>query len=480
MLNKIIDLAGDVFGLEAYDRGERLDVACPCSPLTLVFEQTPGGDVFVALRCRAQAEFRGDRTDLHDVYSWLAAAFLRQSGVASSSFIDIEHPASGIAAEIYGRYLVPAQSKGPFLSPDDVGLGIAQEMLTSLGRLEERAHFTVPFWHPDVENDRYYGSTDPEVKEWSLGVAQLLGSRSSTEDICTFRSGAGWYYYRTADGTIAVIESDDFVDLIETFKVDPEEEIAGINGFLYTGNGINNFVSHETLALAANVLDEARLATTRTPVATASVIPLEDGVIIAGISRAVFIRLETGSTAFARERALVLERNRIEQERLFPPSSFSWATSIDGGRFERLIYDLLVCEPGVLEVRGVGAAREGDDGRDLIVRWITPPMYGEATVQGSSPMRERTIIVQCKARARSVGRSDLGGGVLDTIYKYEADGYFLATSSQPAVSTLDLLDVIKRRGDYFTGWWSRAELELRLRRNPQVLKRYGDIVQALP
>ncbi|WP_194925342.1 restriction endonuclease [Catenulispora pinisilvae] len=175
-----------------------------------------------------------------------------------------------------------------------------------------------------------------------------------------------------------------------------------------------------------------------------------------------------------------MERNRIEQERLFPPSGFSWAATIDGGRFERLIYDLLECEPGVLEVRGVGAAREGDDGRDLIVRWVTPPMPAEVTVQGSSPMRERTIIVQCKARARSVGRSDLGSGVLDTIYKYEADGYFLATSSQPAVSTLDLLEVIKRRGDYFTGWWSRAELELRLRRNPQVLKRFDDIVQVLP
>jgi hypothetical protein len=475
-----MDLAGEVYGLEVYDRGGRLDVACPCSPLALIFEQTAGGDVFVALRSRAQSEFRGDRTDLHDAYSWLAAAFLRRSGVASSSLIDIEHPASGIAGELNCRYLVPAQSMGPLLSPDEVGLRIAQEMLTSLGRLEERAHFTVPFWHPDVENDRYFDSLDPEVKEWSRGVAQLLGSRSSADDISTFRSGVGWYYYRTADGAIAVIESEDFVDLLETFKINPDEEIAGINGFLYTGNGINNFVSHEALALAAQVLDEAHLSTTSTPAASASVIPLEDGVIIAGSYRAVLIRLDTGSTGFARERSLVLERNRIEQERLFPPSGFTWATTIDGGRFERLIYDLLECEPGVLEVRGVGAAREGDDGRDLIVRWITPPLPGEVTIQGSSPMRERTIIVQCKARARSVGKADLGGGVLDTIYKYEADGYFLAVSSQPAVSTLDLLDVIKRRGDYFTNWWSRAELELRLRRNPQVLKRYDDVVQALP
>jgi hypothetical protein len=235
VLDKIVNLAGEVYGLEVYDRGGRLDVACPCSPLALIFERTAGGDVFVALRCRAQSEFNGDRTDLHDAYSWLAAAFLRQSGVASSSLIDIDHPASRIAGELYGRYLVPAQSKGPLLSPDDVGLGIAQEMLTNLAHLEERAHFTVPFWHPDVENDRYYDSVDLEVKEWSQGIAQVLGSRSSVDDISTFRSGVGWYYYRTADGTIAVIESDDFVDLIETFKVDPEEEIAGINGFLYTG-----------------------------------------------------------------------------------------------------------------------------------------------------------------------------------------------------------------------------------------------------
>ncbi|MFE6171746.1 hypothetical protein [Streptomyces sp. NPDC056464] len=50
---------------------------------------------------------------------------------------------------------------------------------------------------------------------------------------------------------------------------------------------------------------------------------------------------------FTRERSLVLERNRLEQERLFPPTEFTWTDEVDGGRFERLIYDLLECEPGV-------------------------------------------------------------------------------------------------------------------------------------
>ena len=63
---------------------------------------------------------------------------------------------------------------------------------------------------------------------------------------------------------------------------------------------------------------------------------------------------------------------------------------------------------------------------------------------------------------------------------YKAEGYFLATSSQPAVATIDLLDEIAQRGDYFTGWWGRTEIEQRLRRNPQVLRRYADIVQPVP
>lgn len=483
MLDKIKDLVGDGGHFEVDERDRRLRVALPCSSVSLTFEGTAGGDVLMALHCRALPIFYGDRTDVHDVHSWLAAAALRGLGGYSSALIDIEHPASGIPAELYGRHLLPAQAKGHLLSQDEAGLKAADDMLGHLSLLEHFWHSQATLWHPDPEllAEHTYDRGAEAAEDWAGDIAGLLGSASSSEDIYTQRSSTDWYYYRTTDGSVAVAESEDLVDALEPMGASPAEEIAGINGFLYTSETFQHFVPRDAFALADRLFGQkGALVGHSSPASAATVIPLENAVVLAKDYRVVMLRCDSGVSGFARERSLVLERNRAEQERLFPPSEFAWAEEIDGGRFERLIYDLLECEPGVREVRAVGASRERDGGRDLVVSWVTPPGPGEALLQGSAPARERRVIVQCKARKRSVGRSDLGGGVLDTLFMYHGEGYFLAASSQPAAGAIDLLDEVARRGDYFTGWWGRAEIEQRLRRNPHVLLRYADIVHPVP
>ncbi|WP_097972869.1 restriction endonuclease [Streptomyces sp. gb14] len=485
MLDKIEELVEDEAGFEVQKRSGRLRVGLPCSPLSLIFEETPSDDVFMALHCSALRIFNGDRTDLHDVCSWLAASFLRWVGVTSSALIDIEHPATMIPAELYGRYLIPSQPEGYVLAPSDAGLHLAGDMIGYLAMFERAAHTHTSFWHPKfasaLEPTHDYDAARSEADDWAQDLASLLGDRASRDDIYTQRPSAGWFYYRTTDGAIAVVESKQLVDFLKLLGTAPDEEIAGINGFLYTGKSFDNFIPRDALKIADRIFrQDGTLAASSCPAAEATVVPLENGVILAKGHRAILLRHDTGKAGFARERSLVLERNRLEQERLFPPSEFTWTDEVDGGRFERLIYDLLECEPGVHEVRAIGSSREGDGGRDLVASWVTPPMPGEAIRQGLTPARERRLIIQCKARKRSVGRSDLGGGILDTLFIYQAEGYFLATSSQPAVAVIDLLEEVQRRGDYFTGWWGRTEIEQRLRRYPQILKRYADIVRPAP
>jgi hypothetical protein len=369
-------------------------------------------------------------------------------------------------------------------------------MIAHLTMFEHLVHTRTTFWHPDptvLSRDTYdqrwlegrdlataMAEWHSEGCLWATAVAEQLSERASADDIHSHRRSTDSFYYRTTDGSIAVLESEEVVGILNALGVDPSDEIAGINGFLYVGKGFHNFVPREALIIADKILQEEDLADSRSPATDASVIPLENCVILAKNNRAVMLRYDTGAHGFERERSLVLERNRLEQEKLFPPSEFAWEDEIDGGRFERLIHDLLECEPGVREIRSVGNSSEGDGGRDLIALWTTPPMPGQPIAEGTSPARERQIIIQCKARKRSVGRSHLGGGILDTLFMYQAEGYFLATSSQPAVGTIDLLNEIGRRGDYFTSWWDRTKIEQRLRRNPQILKRYADIVRPRP
>ncbi|MET9950556.1 restriction endonuclease [Streptomyces sp. NPDC006339] len=485
MLERIKDslLGADDIGFEIRERPDWLRIGLPCSPLSLIFEQTPGGDVFTALHCSASRIFDGDRTDLHDVYSLLAASVFRHTGAFSAMLVDIEHPATMIPGELSGRYLVPEQGAGYLLPPDDVGLDSAKEVFGHLALFERLAHRVITFWHPQHSSPMGdgYDPTRQTDQIWARGVAEQLRTEASEEDLFFQRDSTDWLYYRTYDGSVAVVESAEVAHFLKAVRVDPSEEIAGINGFLYAGDHFHHYVSRELLHVADRVLGlEGVLLESASPAASVTIVPLEDSVVLSSGNRAVLLRHESGLSGFSRERSLVLERNRIEQERLFPPSEFTWSEEIDGGRFERLIYDLLECEPGVREVRAIGASRERDGGRDIVASWITPPTTGAAVMEGEAVARERRVIIQCKARKRSVGRSDLGGGILDTLFMYKAEGYFLATSSQPAVATIDLLDEIAQRGDYFTGWWGRTEIEQRLRRNPQVLRRYADIVQPVP
>ncbi|MFE6171744.1 hypothetical protein [Streptomyces sp. NPDC056464] len=62
MLDKIEELVEDEAGVEVQKTSRRLRVGLPCSPLSLIFEETPSDDVFIALHCSALRNFNGDRT----------------------------------------------------------------------------------------------------------------------------------------------------------------------------------------------------------------------------------------------------------------------------------------------------------------------------------------------------------------------------------------------------------------------------------
>ncbi|MFE6171745.1 hypothetical protein [Streptomyces sp. NPDC056464] len=125
--------------------------------------------------------------------------------------IDIEHPPTMIPAELCGRYLIPAQPEGYVLAPGDVGLGLAGDMIGYLVWFEHAAHTHTTFWHPKFESAlepaHDYDAARSEADGWAQKLVSLLGDRASREDIYTQRPSAGWFYYRTTDGAIAVVES---------------------------------------------------------------------------------------------------------------------------------------------------------------------------------------------------------------------------------------------------------------------------------
>ncbi|MFC8035325.1 restriction endonuclease [Streptomyces griseoincarnatus] len=472
--------AASAFNFEVLERDSIIRLGRPCSPLTILFEETPDGDTFMCLGCQASRFlWNQDRTDLNDVFSWLIGAFLRRAKIASSHFIDLDHPV--VPGELYGRYIFLDQSTGTLLRDTEAGKKAIWSTLTSCTLFEQFAHEEFTFWHPESMPMQDQIFDTPEIREWSDKIVHALGSEiASPEDLYARRMSTGWRFYRTANETISVAQSPALTAALQRFTPDEKEEIPGINGYLYTDQEIGNFISSSERKIAEKIFEalqnEAGSTLKSDPL---KVIPMENMALFYRGDTTLCLRGDFGVDGFKEERALILERNRREQELLFPPSGFEWNAKIDGGRFEELVYDLLSVEPDVAEVRSVGATRERDGGRDMLARWITPLPRGVKGQEEKVPGRERKVIVQCKSRQKSVGRADLDQGVLDTLFMYGADGYFLAVSSQLAVSAIDLLERLRERSDHFVTWWGRVEIEQRLRKNPEILRRHQDIVRPL-
>lgn len=129
-------------------------------------------------------------------------------------------------------------------------------------------------------------------------------------------------------------------------------------------------------------------------------------------------------------------------------------------------------------VRQVGATREPDDGRDFLAEWSAPPigLTTEGVADGMVPPNPRQrILIQVKARARGVGRSDLPG-LRDTIEHHGASGMLIVGYPNLTVQLMDHLDRMRRAGHFWIDWWGRAELDRRVRARPEVASRYSDLL----
>lgn len=208
------------------------------------------------------------------------------------------------------------------------------------------------------------------------------------------------------------------------------------------------------------------------------IIPTDSHLIALGQKSLVAVRTHAGRESFREAAEALSQRRESEAAFLHDGSRCEWAPRIDDARFEGLVEDLLTVERGVEWVRQVGATRESDDGRDLIAEWNIGADRGGEVLGGNgdiSLIRHRQVLVQIKIRTRGVGRSDVPN-LRDTLDHYRCDGLLLVAFPRVTVPLMDHLAEMRRRGQWWVDWWCKAELETRLRRHPEVARRYSDVV----
>ena len=88
----------------------------------------------------------------------------------------------------------------------------------------------------------------------------------------------------------------------------------------------------------------------------------------------------------------------------------------------------------------------------------------------------RRVVGQCKTSSKTIGKKEVRD-IRDIVEHHEATGYFLAASSRISSDLANHLDMLRVRGGIWTEWWTRAEIETRLRRHPEVAERFPDVIR---
>jgi hypothetical protein len=199
---------------------------------------------------------------------------------------------------------------------------------------------------------------------------------------------------------------------------------------------------------------------------------LDNKIIGVGAKYILSVDRYCGANEFKTEREKLRERHNAEFEILFQPSKLIWAAAVKDDLFENLIKDLLEREPNVSRVRKLAHTRERDGGVDLVAEWLLPK---NSLTPGEDPYIKLNVIVQCKAYKNGVGKSDVQD-IRDTVEHRNYDGYFLATSSYTKLSLSDHLDKLRVSGKLWVDWWTSAEIEDRLKKHEDLIKKYRSIL----
>lgn len=429
----------------------------------------PYGDdhvsVYFAFRTLS-GDFVGERSDIHDLITIGISAGARGEGICCE-MVDVANPAIPELGEIYGRFLVPAQPLGPLYSTSDQGQ--LESMLLAIWRAETSVWEAIGW--PGPEGSQAFdgfGSSD-----W---IERVRAAVRQTGDALTYdRRSPTWNYFHSPRTGLTIARSRSLARLVRraASSLDDAARLPHLEGLFVREGLLRNFAPQSKVERAQRILRQAE-AQLQLQHLEPAILALEDRVLAANETHLVSIPAECGRDSFVRARSRLLERHREEVQILYGPQSFSWADQVPAERFKGLIRELLAASGKVARVRSAGPTRDRDRGRDLLADWLVTEA-SRSVPKGRAPAKTIRTVVQCKVRSRTVGKSDVRD-VRDTLERHNADGFFVAVSSELSGDLVIYLDDLQERTSTMVDWWTRAEIEDELRRNVEIAERYRDVV----
>lgn len=420
-------------------------------------------------------DFAGDRTDLHDVFSLVWGAVLRGFGIGSPCLIDDPHPA--VPGEIDACHLLFLQCAWKISGSS---FGTARKSLNAWSAFAFHLLDDVFNWYRGEYNSAIVRQT--EHPKWAGRIIKYL--RNPSDVFVSSRTFPFWIYFSSQDRGVTVVRLPKVrvSNLRAILTPFAPARTNGENSHVIFANGIPNAIPYKLDKRARKIL-----VLTDDKCSDVISLPLDNHCLFIGDKTIVALRGEYGREIFEDERKKMMTRRSMENRVFYAESTIEWRTSLKAGDLEDLCLDLIRREPGVVRAKPVGTVYERDGGRDILIDWRVPNAHGAGTGKGaandtmkreSKGTRIIRVIAQVKTRSRTIGKRDVQD-IRDMLDHHDAEGFLLIAFpriSAALVNHLDKLGKTKTRAE----WWESRDIEERLRRHPDIAKRYPQLVTLHP
>lgn len=408
--------------------------------------------------------YDGERTDLHDSHSLLFSMCGAVQGY-SISLWDVDNHFSEIESELYARYATVGQPNHSVITQDEAGI----EQLKKILVLYLNYRRFLNGYYASSEKPMYVWNR-PDLLSFGEKIAGLLGVEVD-DVVVNERKGPDWTYVQVYELGVSAIKSEFIAGFFAMTSQSDEAARSELKDEknIYQKNGLLRLCYSDIEGSSLRTL--AKELSFQAPLFFAS----ESHLLCLAGDWLLAQRGDFGIERFNSEREAFSRATRRKIEFLFDHAPLYWNSAGSPEEFEQLCRDLLVREQGVIRVRNVSPTNQPDRGRDLTAEIATSRPTSDLLSEHEQPVEIAKYVVQCKFSKSTVGIPK-GVGPFEVLYLGDYDGYFLITNSKISSDFTALLEKIRNDERYLADWWGAAEIDERLRSNPDLIQKYHAIV----
>ncbi|KOY84525.1 hypothetical protein AD998_20230 [bacterium 336/3] len=446
------------------------------SGITLFLEvKSPTKFSFYFLERTYDIVYHGDRTDIHVIMSLMFASFLREFNTEiSCSLFDIPHPV--VEDEIWGRYIMPEQT--PLLW----GITSWEKLSDTISKIIiSVAMWRELFWQfvgcPCQDCLKIIG-IDRNDREYELPSELSHDENKLLKHTLNLNYGnrkrPEWSYFYDMKNEITIIKSETlsmYLEALQNLSENKREVVDGMKGKFVLHGELKNYLANSDIAELKKLF---KILGHKSNSKSIRILPLENMMMAVAKPYIIALGRFCGIHKFKIERESLRTRHNRESELIFPIALFEWVEDTCPEQFEGLIKALLEREPNVVSVRKASPMNQGDGGRDLLIEWKI--RENGVVSQAHPPTLQMRVVGQCKSSNKSVGKNKVLD-IRDTVESHNAQGYFLAVSTQISTHLTRKLEELQAKG-IWTEWWNRDDIEIRLSKNQDLLPLFPLVVKA--